>query len=145
MTSSSQSSHDRKNHAFIYANVKNALNVHHDACVDRVMPAMCHDAIYASHAMIASLSASYAHGRSRTKRHAHRDVSYAPRTRNASHSPMLYHTFDASYMLYSKSSKVCASNVGPKCKKGKTCIWVPKSYVTNLTGPSTRWVPKPQA
>jgi hypothetical protein len=27
----------------------------------------------------------------------------------------------------------------------KTCIWVPKTYVTNLTGPNTSWVPKSQA
>jgi hypothetical protein len=146
MPSSSYSSHDRKNHAFIYDTVKNAHNVHHDVCVDRAIPTMRHDAIYAPHAMIASSSASYDHGSSRTRRHAHHDVSHMPRTRSASYGPsMLYCTFDASYVLYCKSGKVCASNVGPKCKKGKTCIWVPKSYVTNLTGPNTSWVPKAQA
>jgi hypothetical protein len=117
--------------------------VHHDACVDCAIPAMRYDAIYASHAISSSSASS--HGRSRTRRHAHHDVSHIPRTRSASHGPsMLYCMFDASYVLYSKLCKVCASNVGPKCKKGKTCIWVPKSYVTNLTGPNTSSVPKPK-
>jgi hypothetical protein len=40
---------------------------------------------------------------------------------------------------------VIARNVGSKCKGGKTCIWVPKSYVTNLVGPNKSWVPKSQA
>jgi hypothetical protein len=53
---------------------------------------------------------------------------------NVSHGPsMLFHTCDASYVLHCKNDKVVASNVGLKCKKGKTCIWVPKSFVTNLT------------
>jgi hypothetical protein len=55
MASSSHPSHDRKNHAFIYANVKNSHNIHHDACVDHAMPAMCHDVIYSSHAMMLHL------------------------------------------------------------------------------------------
>jgi hypothetical protein len=60
--------------------------------------------------------------------------------KNASHDA--YHvTFDDSFtpctMIASSSDfKPClivATNVGPKCKKGKSSIWVPKSYVTNLT------------
>jgi hypothetical protein len=81
---------------------------------------VCHDATFASHNMIASSSSSYAHGRSRPRRHAH-NVSYAPNTRNASHY-ISYSTVDASYVLYCKNGRVVASNVGPKCKKGKTCI-----------------------
>jgi hypothetical protein len=107
MAISSHSSRVSMNHAFIYANVKNACNFHHDACVDHAMIAMRHDAIYASHAMIALSSASYAHGRSRTRQHGHHNISHEPRTRNASHGPcMLYCTFDASYVLYCKSGKV---------------------------------------
>jgi hypothetical protein len=46
MPSSSHSSHDRKNHAFNYTHVKNSShNVHHDACVDHAIPAMCHDVV----------------------------------------------------------------------------------------------------
>jgi hypothetical protein len=147
MASSSHSSHDRKNHAYLYAHVKNAShnarNVHHDACFDRAMPAMRHYAIYSSHTMIVSSSSSHVHGRPRLHTYV---VSHAPKARNASHGPsMLFHTFDASYVLYCKDDKVVASNVGPKCKKGKTCILVPKSYVTNLTGPNISWGPKPQA
>jgi hypothetical protein len=144
MASSSHSSHDRQNHAYLYAHVKNASrNVHHDVCVDHAMPAMRHDAIYPSYAMTASSSSSHAHGRPRRRIHV---VSHAPKDRNASHGPsMLFRTFDASYVLYCKNDKVVASNVGPKCKKSKTCIWMPKPHVTNLVGPNTSWGPKPQA
>jgi hypothetical protein len=107
------------------------------------MSAMHHDVIYYSHDMIASSRSSHAHPRPR--RHAH-VVSQAPKARNASHGPsMLFRTFDASYVLYCKNDRFVASYVGPKCKKGKTCIWVTKSYVTNLTRPNTSWVPKLQA
>jgi hypothetical protein len=107
------------------------------------MPAMHHDIVYSSYAMNVSSSASHAHGRPRRRAHV---VSHAPKDRNTSNGPsMLYRTFDVSYVLYCKSGKVVASNVGPKCKKGKTCICVPKSYVANLIGPNTSWVPKPQA
>jgi hypothetical protein len=56
-----------------------------------------------------------------------------------------YHIYDASYVLYCKNDKVVAKHVGPKCKKGKTCIWIPKSYVTNHVRPNKSWVPKSQA
>jgi len=145
LASSLHSFHDKKNHAYMYAHVKNVSHVaHHDGCNDRVVLPVRHDAAFASHAMIASSSSSHVHGRSRPRRRAHNVVSDAPR--NASHGPsMLYHTFDASYVLHCKSGKVCAKNVGPKCKRGKTCIWVPKSYVTNLVEPNKSWVPKSQA
>jgi hypothetical protein len=72
----------------------------------------------------------------------HLIVSHEPKDRNASHGPsILFHTFDASYVIYHKNDIIVAT----KCKKGKICIWVPKSYVTNLIGPNTSWGPKPQA
>jgi hypothetical protein len=154
MASSLHSSHVSKNHAYLYAHVKNAHNVHHaphyahDACLDYDIPSVrhVHSDVCSTHAMIASSnSVSHAHGRSRPRHNvAHARSSNMPKAKNASYGPsILYRTFDASYVLYCKSGKVVASNVGPKCKKGKTCIWVPKSYVTNLTRPNTSWVPKP--
>jgi hypothetical protein len=147
MASSSHSSHGSKNHAYLYAHVKNPSCNAHDACVDHVVPALYHDVVYSSYAMIASSStSSLAHGRSRPRRHAHHVVSHAPKTRNASYGHFVsFCMVDASYILYCKSSPVVASHVGPKSKNGKTCIWVPKSYVTNLIGPNTSWVHKHQA
>jgi hypothetical protein len=55
---------------------------------------------------------------------------------------MIYHTYDASFVIMCKNGKVVVRNLGPKCKRDKTCIWVPKSYVTNLVGPKKSWVPK---
>jgi hypothetical protein len=95
--------------------------------------------------MIASSSGSYAHSRNRPRRRASHVVSHTLKDRNASHGPILFHTFDASNVIYYKNGTIVATNVGPKCKNGKTCIWVPKSYVTILTGPNTSWGPKPQA
>jgi hypothetical protein len=134
MASSSHSFHD-----------KNAKNAHHDTCSDRTILPMRHDAAFTPRTMIASSNGSYAHSRSRSRSHASHVVSHAPKDRNASHGPsMLYRTFDASYVLYCKNDKIVAIKVGPKCKKGKICIWVSKSYVTNLIGPDTSWGPKPQ-
>ena len=139
MASSSRSIHDKKNHTFTYTHVKNAKNVHHDACNDRPMR---HDDAFTPRIMIASSSGSYAHSRSRHRCRA----SHVPKDRNAYHGPsMLFRTFDASYVLYCKNDRIVASNVGPKSNKGKTCIWVPKSCVTNLTGPNKSWGPKPQS
>jgi hypothetical protein len=64
----------------------------------------------------------------------------------ASNGPFIaYHALGASYVLSCKSSKVVATHVGPKRKNGKTCVWVPKTYVSNLNGPSSDWVPKTKA
>jgi hypothetical protein len=126
----------------LYAHVKNVYNIaHHDGCYsDDVLP-IRHDTVFDSHAMIASSSSSYVHGRSRSRRHV---VSHVPR--NASNGPtMLYHTYDASFVLMCKNDKVVARNLGPKCKRDKTCIWLSKYYVTNLVGPNKSWVPKTQA
>jgi hypothetical protein len=145
MASSSHSLHNKKNHAYLYAHVKNASNVaHHDGCYDHNVLPMRYDVVSDSHAMFASSSSSFDHGRSRSRCHVHNVVSHAPSNAPNGQS-MLYHTYNASYMLYCKNDKVIAKNVGPKCKKGKTCIWIPKSYVTNLVGPNKSWVPKSQA
>jgi hypothetical protein len=126
MASSLHSVHEKKNHAYLYSHVKNAShNAYHDTCNDSFTPRT----IFAS---------SNDSNKSRNRRHASHVVSHASKDRNASHGPsILFHTFDASYVTHYKNDKVVATNVGPKCKKGKTCIWVPKSYVTNLIGEST--------
>jgi hypothetical protein len=132
MASSSHSSHDKKNHAYLYTHVKNVSNVAH------------HNHVVFLLVMIASSSSSYVQGRNRSRHHVHHVVSHAPR--NASSGPtMLYHTYDASFVLMCKNDKVVARNLGPKCKRDKTCIWVPKSYVINLVGPNKSWIPKTQA
>jgi hypothetical protein len=145
MASSSHSFHDKKNHAYLYAHVKNASNIAlQDGCYTHVVLPVRHDVIFYSHAMFASSSTLYVHGRSRSRRHAHHVVSHAPRNASSG-STILYRTYDASFMLMCKNDKVVAKNEGPKCKRGKTCIWVPKSYMTNLIGSNKSWVPKTQA
>jgi hypothetical protein len=134
MASRSYSSHDQKNHAYLYAHVKKISNVaHHDKCYNHAALPTYHD----SHAMFAS-SSTYAHGRSRPRRHhTPRKVSTGPTA--------IYQTCDASFVLLCKNAKVVARKLGSKCKKDKTCIWVPKSIVTNIVGPNKSWVPKTQA
>jgi hypothetical protein len=57
-----------------------------------------------------------------------------------------FKTFDASYVLTSKSGKIVAKYVGGKHKSSKTCcVWVPKVFVSNVKGPKTVWVPKNKA
>jgi hypothetical protein len=73
IASSSHSFHENKNHAFIYTDVKNAKNFHHDACNDRPMR---HDDAFTPRIMIASSSGSYAHS-SRYRRHASHVVPHA--------------------------------------------------------------------
>jgi hypothetical protein len=145
MASNSHSFHDKKNHAYLYAHFKNASNAaHHDSCYDYAILPIRHGVVFDSHAMFASSSSTHARGRSRPRHYVHHVVSQAPR--NATNDPtMLYQTYDASYVLIRKNDKVVARNLGPKCKRGKTCIWIPKSYVTNLVGPNKSWVPKSQA
>jgi hypothetical protein len=53
-----------------------------------------------------------------------------------------FKTFDASYVLTTKSGKVVAKYVGGKHKGSKTCVWIPKVLVSNAKGPKTIWVPK---
>ena len=69
--------------------------------------------------------------------HAHDNVHAS----NA--SQILFRTFDASYVLMKNvHGKVYAKYVGPRNKKSKTCVWVPKSLVANVKGPNMVWVPK---
>jgi hypothetical protein len=119
--------HEKKNHAYLYYQVKNAShNAYHVTCNDSFTPRT----MFASSS---DFNASHA-------------VSHAPKDSNASHGPsILFRTFDAFYAINFKNDRIVATNVGPKCKKGKTCIWVPKSYVTNLIGPNTSWLPKSQS
>jgi hypothetical protein len=64
----------------------------------------------------------------------------------ASNEPNIsFKTFDASYVLTNKSSKVVAKYIGGKHKGSKTCVWVPKVLVSNVKGPKTVWVPKNKA
>jgi hypothetical protein len=138
MASSSYSSYDQKNHAYLYAHAKKISNVaHHDKCYNHAALPTYHD----SHAMFAS-SSTYAHGRSSPRRH--HTVSHTPR--KVSTGPTaIYQTCDASFVLLCKNAKVVARKLGSKYKRDKTCIWVPKSIVTNLVGPNKSWVPKTQA
>jgi hypothetical protein len=80
MASSSHSSLDKKNHAYLYAHVKNVSSVaHHYRCYNHVVLPTRHDVVFNSHAMFASSSSSYAHGRNRPRRHVHHVASHAPR------------------------------------------------------------------
>jgi hypothetical protein len=130
----------KKNHAYLYD--KRITNIaHHDKCYNHVVSHVCHDDAFSSHAMFAS-SSSYAHGRNSPRRH--HDPSHAPRRASAGPTT-IYQTCDASFILLCKNDKVVATSLGPKCKRDKTYIWVPKSIVTNLVGPNKSWVPKTQA
>jgi hypothetical protein len=135
-------SSSQKNHAYLYVHDKKISSIaHHGKCHIHTARPVCHDAAFNSHAMFAS-SSSYAHGRNRPRRQ--HVASHAPR--RASTGPtMLYQTCDASFVLICKNYKVVARTLGPKCKRDKTCIWVPKSVVTNLVGPNKSWIPKTQA
>jgi 3D (Asp-Asp-Asp) domain-containing protein len=64
----------------------------------------------------------------------------------ASNEPNVsFKTFDASYVLTIKLGKVVAKYVGGKHKGSKTCVWLPKVFVSNVKGPKTVWVPKNKA
>jgi hypothetical protein len=131
MASSSQ-----KNHAYMYDR-KFTRHAHNDRCHDHVVLPGYHT----SHAMIAS-SSTYDYGRNRPRRnHA---VSHAPR-RVCNGPTTVYHTCNTSFVLLCKNAKVVARKLGSKSKGDKTCIWVPKTVVTNLAGPNKSWVPKTQA
>jgi hypothetical protein len=145
MDSSSHSFHDKKNHAFIYTYVKNDRMLIMILVIIVLFLQKRHDVVFTPCTMIASSSGTYAHS-SRPRRRASHVVSHTLKNRNVYHGPsILFCTFDASYVIYRKDDRIVATNVEPKYKRGKTCIWVPKSYVTNLTGPNPSWGPKPQA
>jgi hypothetical protein len=101
----------------------NARNVHHNACSDHPVLHTRHDVVFAPQTMIASSSGSYVHSRSIPSRHASHVDFHTPKDRNASHGPsIMFRTLYASYVIYRKNDKIVATNVGPKCKRGKTCI-----------------------
>jgi hypothetical protein len=48
-------------------------------------------------------------------------------------------------VLTNNSGKVVAKYAGGKHKSPKTCVWVPKVFISNVKGPNTVWVPKNKA
>jgi hypothetical protein len=127
MASSSQ-----KCHAYIYDR-KFSRNAHYNRRYD-------YDA-FNSHVMFAS-SSTFVHGRSRPRRN--HVVHQVPRKR-CNESTTVFHACNTSFVLSCKNAKVVARKLESKCKGDKTCIWVPKTIVTNLVGPNKSWVPKTQA
>jgi hypothetical protein len=76
-----------------------------------------------------------------TSRSRHSTHIKTPKKRivNASNEHSIsFKTFDASFVLTNKSSKVVAKYVGGKHNSTKTCVWVPKVVWV----PKTVWVPK---
>jgi hypothetical protein len=137
MASSSHSLHDKKNHAYIYAHVKNVSSVLIMIVVMimlflTLMPCMHHLALHMPMVGIDLGAMFIMLFLMRLGMHLMAQLCF-------------YHTYDASSVLMCKNDKVVARNLGPKCKRDKTCIWVPKSYVTNLVGPNKSWVSKTQA
>jgi hypothetical protein len=122
----------QRNHAFIYDR-KIASRTHYNRSYDH--------AAYNSHAMFAS-SSTFVHGKIRPRRN--HVVSHIPR-KMCNEPSTIYHACNASFVLLHKNAKVVARKLGSKCKGDKTCIWVPKTVLTNLVGPNKSWVPKTQA
>jgi hypothetical protein len=125
-------SNTKKNHAFIYHDRRHSRNGYRSCNV------------YDSNAMFAS-SSSYMHGRYMPRRNVihhvfRRNVAHIPRKTNEPST--IYHACNASFAICRKDRKVIARKLGAKCKGNKTCIWVPKTIVTNLVGPNMSWVPK---
>jgi hypothetical protein len=98
MASSLYSSHDQKNHAYLYAHVKKISNIaHHYKCYNHTtLPTY-----YNSHAMFASSSIDV-HGRSRPRRN--HTISHAPRKVYTGPTTM-YQTCNASFVLSCKMPK----------------------------------------
>jgi hypothetical protein len=107
MANSVHSVREKRNHAYLYSHVKSTShNSYHVTCNDNFTP----------RTMIASYS-----NRSKTRCHAPHVVSHAPKDKNASHGPsILFRTFYASFVIHCKDDRIVATNVGSKCKKGKT-------------------------
>ena len=85
------------------------------------------------------------HRNKHTKKRTTNTFSYASNTHDFAHNAITisYYDFDASYVLMkNKNGRVIAKYVGSRNKKSKTCVWVPKSLVTNVKGPKQVWVPK---
>jgi hypothetical protein len=125
----------QKNHAFMYNDRRHSRNAFRS-----------YDA-FDSHAMTAS-SSRVVHDRNVARRNVihhmpRRNVVNVPKKVNE--PPTIYHACNASFAICRKNKKVIARKLGARCKGDKTCIWVPKTIVTNLVGPNKSWVPKTQA
>ena len=123
----------QKNHAFMYHDRRQSRNGYRS-----------YDA-FDSHAMFAS-SSSYMHGRNMSRKNAMPRINIVHVPRKVMNEPStIYHALNASFAICRKDRKIVARKLGAKCKGDKTCIWVPKTIVTNLVGPNKSWVPKTQA
>jgi hypothetical protein len=122
-----------KNHAFMYHDRRHSRNA-----------SRSYDA-FDSHAMVAS-SSSIMHDRNVARKNAmpRKNVVHVPR-KVMNEPSTIYYACNASFAICRKGKKVIAKKLGAKCKGDKTCIWVPKTIVTNLVGPNMSWVPKAQA
>jgi hypothetical protein len=118
----------QRNHAFIYGRKIASHNKNY-----------VHTAYNDSHAMFAS-SSTFVHSRPR-KNHV---VHHVPK-KMCNKPTTVFHACNTSFVLSCKNEKVVARKLGSKCKGDKTCIWIPKTIVTNLVGPNKSWVPKTQA
>jgi hypothetical protein len=119
----------QRNHASIY-NRKIASHSNYNRSYD-------HDA-FDLHAMFAS-SSTFVHSR---RRHRRNHVMHHVPRKVCNESTTVFHACNTSFILSCKNAKVVARKLGSKCKGDKTCIWVPKTIVTNLVGPNKSWVPK---
>lgn len=122
-----------KNHAFMYHDRRHSRNAFRS-----------YDA-FDSHAMVAS-SSSIMHDRNVARKNAmpRKNVVHVPR-KVMNEPSTIYYACNASFAICRKDKKVIARKLGARCKGDKTCIWVPKTIVTNLVGPNKSWVPKTQA
>jgi hypothetical protein len=115
----------KRNHAFMYHDRRQS----NKSC-------NANDA-FDSHAMFAS-SSSYMHGKDMSRRHfvhmPRRNIVNVPRKVNEPST--IYHALNASFAICRKDRKIVARKLGAKCKGDKTCIWIPKTIVTNLVGPN---------
>jgi hypothetical protein len=87
----------------------------------------------------------YSNGASSSSHSTHIKVP-KKKTVNASNEHCIsFMTFDASFVLTNKSGKVVVKFVGGRHKSPKTCVSVPKVFVSNVKGPKTIWIPKNKA
>jgi hypothetical protein len=86
--------------------------------------------------------ASHTRHRHHTHHAKYVHVSNAKKKNVSNGSFISHHTFDVSYVMSCKSSKVVATHVELMHKNGKSRVWVPKAYVTNLKGPNSDCVHK---
>jgi hypothetical protein len=116
-----------------FSDKRYSRNVHYDRSCNA----------YDSNAMFAS-SSSIMHDRNLAKKNVmpRRNIVHVPRKVEPS---TIYHACNASFAICRKDKKVVARKLGARCKGDKSCIWVPKTIVTNLVGPNKSWVPKTQA